>query len=123
MPLSEREQRILEEIERNLYQEDPKFAQQVRRRTPRLTEGSRAKIGVLLFVVGFGLLIGFFVSGGEVLLGVLAFGAMVGGIVLIAGSVRDITSGRGAGVGGHRDRLSNAIHDWEQRMKKRYRRR
>jgi len=123
VPLSEREQRILEEIERNLYQEDPKFAHQVRRRTPRMTEGSRAKIGVLLFIIGFGLLIGFFVSGGEVLLGVLSFGAMVGGIVLIAGSVRDITNGRSMGIGGQRDRLSNAIHQWEQRLKKRYRRR
>lgn len=123
MPLSDREQRILEEIERNLYQEDPKFAQQVRRRSPRMTEGSRAKIGVLLFIIGFGLLIGFFVSGGEVLLGVLSFGAMVGGIVLIAGSVRDITTGRASGLGGQRDRMSNAIHQWEQRFKRRYRRR
>jgi hypothetical protein len=123
VPLSEHEQRILEEIERNLYQEDPKFAQQVRRRAPRMSEGSKAKFGVLLFIVGFGFLIGFFVSGGEVLLGVLSFGAMVGGIVLIAGSVRDITNGRNVGIGGQRDRLSNAIHQWEQRIKRRYRRR
>jgi Protein of unknown function (DUF3040) len=123
VPLSEREQRILEEIERNLYQEDPKFAQQVRRRAPRMTEARRAKLGVLLFLVGFGLLIGFFVSGGEVVLGVLAFGAMVGGIVLLAGSVRDITTGRGRGITDRRDRLTSAIQQWEERFKRRYRRR
>jgi hypothetical protein len=31
MPLSEQEQRILEDIERRLQQEDPRFAQQVSR--------------------------------------------------------------------------------------------
>ncbi|HEX2026231.1 MAG TPA: DUF3040 domain-containing protein, partial [Actinomycetota bacterium] len=31
MPLSEHEQRILEDIERRLQQEDPRFAQQVAR--------------------------------------------------------------------------------------------
>jgi hypothetical protein len=123
VPLSEREQRILEEIERNLYQEDPKFAHQVRRRVPRMTEARRAKLGVLLFLAGFALLIGFFVSGGNVALGVIAFGAMVGGIVLLAGSVRDITNGRGFGMSGRRDRLTSTIQQWEERFKRRYRRR
>lgn len=122
MPLSEREQRILEEIEKNLYQEDPSFARDVGRRSPRMDEVRRAKLGVLTFLCGFALLIGFFVSR-SVLVGVIAFGAMVGGIVLVAGAIKGLASGRGMPQGIRRDRLTALIHSWEQRLRRRYRRR
>ena len=120
MPLSDREQRILEEIEKNLYQEDPSFARDVRRRSPRMDEVRRAKLGVFIFLCGFALLIGFFVSR-SVLVGVGAFGAMVGGIVLVAGAIKGLASGRGMPSGIHRDRLTTMIHAWEQRLRRRYR--
>ena len=57
MPLSEHEQRLLEQIERALYQEDPKFASSVsgsRRSKP----ARRRRIqGAVLFVVGLVLLV------------------------------------------------------------------
>ena len=54
MPLSDREQRILEEIEKNLYEEDPRFARATRRTTPRFDRSKRARLGGLLFVIGLG---------------------------------------------------------------------
>ena len=122
MPLSEREQKILEEIESHLYEEDPKFARGVRRRTPKMDEVRRLKLGALLFLCGFALLIGFFVSR-TVLVGVAAFGAMVGGIVLVAGALKDFAASRKLGPGAQRERLSGLFQQWEERLRKRYKRR
>lgn len=85
MPLSEREQRILEEIERNLVREDPRFARMARagRRFDRAT---RARAGIVLFVAGLCTLVGFFMSR-NLFVGVGAFGAMVAGIALVLGSI------------------------------------
>lgn len=56
MPLSEHEQRMLDEIERALYQDDPKFAtsvnvSRIRRRRPILA-GLAFLAGLVLLVVG-----------------------------------------------------------------------
>jgi len=51
MPLNEREERILDEIERNLYAEDPKLAQTV----AKASLGARTQRRTRLAVVGFGL--------------------------------------------------------------------
>ena len=88
MPLSEREKRILEEIEKDLYSEDPGFARDIRH--PWWQKIRQVKVGGGLFVAGLLLLIGFFVSGGVVLLGVAAFASMVAGIVLMSGATHDI---------------------------------
>lgn len=121
MPLSEREQKILEEIERNLYEEDPKFARDVRRRAPRMDEVRRIKLGAVLFASGLAVLVGFFVSQ-SLLVGVVAFGAMVAGIVLVAGSIRGIGPARAEGGAGRRDRLARRFEEWESRMRQRYKR-
>ena len=119
MPLSEHEQRILEEIEKNLYQEDPGFARGVRRSTPRLQESRRARVGLLVFIAGFALLIGFFVWP-SLLFGVAAFGAMVAGIVLMAGSARGLLASARPGGGEVNERLKTTLSRWEQRIRKRY---
>ena len=122
MPLSEREKRILEEIEKTLYQEDPKFARGVRREAPRMADRRRVQAGALLFIIGFATLIAFFVTG-SVVVGVLAFGAMVGGIVVIAGSIKGSVAPRrppGPGIG---ERVSSNVRAWEERLRQRYRRR
>jgi hypothetical protein len=119
VPLSDREQRILEEIEKNLYKEDPSFAQGVRR--PRLDQGKGIKVGAIVFVAGFALLLGFFVSS-SLWVGLLAFGAMVGGIVLVAGSIRSLVADRGGEGGGRRDRVAQAVKKWEERIRQRYKR-
>jgi DUF3040 family protein len=57
VPLSEHEQRLLDEIEQALYAEDPKFASSVRsaRRRPRLR--SSVLLGVLGVLAGLGLVL------------------------------------------------------------------
>lgn len=118
-PLSEREQKILEEIEKELYEEDPNFARGVKR-VPVSGEVRRFKIAVLTIVAGFLLLVAFFVSQ-AVVVGVLAFAAMVAGIVLAAGSARGLLSGRSP-FGLRRERLARALGQWEQRIRERYKR-
>lgn len=121
MPLSEREQRILEEIEKNLHEEDPAFARTVRQQTPQIDEVRRIKIGIAVFVVGFAVLISFFFSG-AVGVGVLAFGLMVTGIVLTAGALRVLAMERRPGQQS-RERLARRIGGWEERLRQRYRKR
>jgi hypothetical protein len=115
MPLSEREQRILEEIEKGLYQEDPGFA---RRGKPRLPETRRARLGIAIFIAGFALLIAFFVTS-RVVVGVAAFGAMVGGIVLFSGAMKGLAAARRRGDSQPGERLFRVFRGWEERMRRR----
>ncbi|GAA1482885.1 DUF3040 domain-containing protein [Gordonia sinesedis] len=72
MPLSEHEQRMLEQIESALYAEDPKFASSVQRRRLGKSSGRRRLQAAAIFVVGLVLLIlgpiiGFSIGGFPVL--------------------------------------------------------
>jgi len=62
MPLSDHEQRILEEIERKLAEEDPKLVEQVNRTDLYSHLARRIRLATLAFVVGFVLLLLFVVS-------------------------------------------------------------
>jgi hypothetical protein len=53
MPLSEHEQRLLDQIERALYAEDPKFASTVRSTDLRTHMRRRLRRAAVVFVVGF----------------------------------------------------------------------
>lgn len=57
MPLSEHEQRMLDQIESALYAEDPKFASTVRGGRMRVPSGKRRLQAVALFVLGLVLLV------------------------------------------------------------------
>ena len=57
MPLSEHEQRMLEQIEKALYAEDPKFAHSVRARDPRVHYRRRVILAAVGFLLGAGLLL------------------------------------------------------------------
>ncbi len=57
MPLSDHEQRMLEQIEKALYAEDPKFAQSVRARDPRVHYRRRVILAAVGFLLGVGLLV------------------------------------------------------------------
>jgi hypothetical protein len=118
VPLSDREQQILEEIEKNLYDEDPRFARATRRAGPRYDGSKRARLGALLFVVGLGTLLLFFVTQ-AILVGVLAFGGMVAGIVLVLGSSSALVN---SGREGGRDasaKLKGSFKNFEQRIRNR----
>lgn len=62
VPLSEHEQRQLEQIEQALYSEDPKFVHTVRSSDPRVHYKRRAFQAVAGFVLGVGLLLGGVIS-------------------------------------------------------------
>ena len=117
MPLSDREQKILEEIEKNLHDEDPRFAHEDID-SARTSHTGNIKLGIAIFFVGLALLVGFFLSG-HLIVGVIAFGTMVGGIFMAAGALGGLaTSGRAG-----RDRMSRSFSEWEKRLRDRYKRR
>jgi len=98
MPLSENEQRMLEQIERALVEDDPKFASTVRSATPRAYLVRRIRHNAVLFVLGLAMLIvGVVLSQMPVLtviLGILGFSIMLTAAVRGAGDLRRM-SGRG----------------------------
>jgi Protein of unknown function (DUF3040) len=81
VPLSEHEQRLLEQIERALVDDDPKFASTVRTGDRRQKARRKAWGGIGLILVGMVGLIGG-VAVPSVLLGVAAFLVMFGGLTL-----------------------------------------
>lgn len=88
MPLSEHEQRLLEQMERALYAEDPKFASSLQR--PSISRASRGRMvaGAIVTMAGLALLI----TGVATKLppvGVIGFLAMLGGVIVA------FTGGRG----------------------------
>ena len=139
MPLSEHEQRMLDQIESALYAEDPKFASSVRGGTLRTPSTRRRLQGVGLFVLGLAMLVaGVAVKatmiGGFPVLSVLGFIVMFGGVVFaVSGprvpAVRDLGAGGGAGGGGgagpNRQRRGRGSGggSFSDRMEDRFRRR
>jgi Protein of unknown function (DUF3040) len=81
MPLSDREQQILQEIERHLYEQDPKFAHGVAAKTLKSASARSFRRGILLFLAGLGALVAFFATT-QVWWGVVAFLRMLGGATL-----------------------------------------
>ncbi|MGR2753566.1 DUF3040 domain-containing protein [Agromyces arachidis] len=102
MPLSEQEQRLLEEMERNLYKNDADFVATVGGPGRGRPNYRAIVIGVLLAVAGAGALIGG-VASQLLIVGVLGFALMfVGVLVAITPSKRagSVTPIRGAGSSG-----------------------
>jgi hypothetical protein len=87
VPLSEHEQRLLEQMERALYAEDPKFASSLRSAGPRPGNRRKAAIGVLTLLVGMALLIAGPVTS-VVVLGVVGFVVMLVGTMVVISAMR-----------------------------------
>ena len=85
MPLSEHEQRLLDQIERALYQEDPKFASSVRSTDLRSHMKRRLRRASVVFVIGIVLLLGGLVSNMPAV-GIGGFVVMVGALALALSS-------------------------------------
>ncbi|NIH84262.1 DUF3040 domain-containing protein [Amycolatopsis granulosa] len=122
MPLSEHEQRLLDQIERELYAEDPKFASTVRGARFRRPARRRRIQGIALFVVGVALLV----------LGVMVRALWVadvplmsvfGFVVMFAGVVLAVMSGRGGGEGKGGAKGAKAKSSFTHRMEERFRQR
>lgn len=82
MPLSEYEQRVLEQMEQQLRSDDPKLAQSFSRRGSRT---SRVVVGALLVVGGLGALVGG-VAFSQIWLGLVGFAAMFAGVLYATSS-------------------------------------
>ena len=81
MPLSEHEQRLLEQMEKALYAEDPKFATSLRSTSTQRGSRGRAGLGVLLVLLGLGVVVAG-VATSLVALGVAGFTAMLVGAAI-----------------------------------------
>jgi len=75
VPLSEHEQRLLEQMEKALYAEDPKFATSLRSANSRTSRG-RAALGVLGVLVGMGMVLAG-VATMMIALGIIGFALML----------------------------------------------
>jgi len=82
VPLSEEELRLLEQMERALVEEDPKFASTLRGTSLRRSARRRAIAAGVVFVLGVGLLMGGVMSG----TGPLGFAIGIAGFVVMLGS-------------------------------------
>jgi hypothetical protein len=106
--LSDREQRILAEIEANLEAEDPDLARRVNDGRSRKANNRILRLSVLGLIVGLALLIGNITN---LVLGVLGFG------VLLASLVGIVSSTRGLSGGGPSSALRDALRKAEERMR------
>lgn len=93
MPLSEHEQNILREIERQFYEDDPKFARGVATGTLQTNAKRNLRRGIALSVLGFLVLITFFLKT-VVIVGVIAFLLMLAGFILSYQSLRRLAADR-----------------------------
>ncbi len=85
MPLDEREQRILEEIEAQFYQEDPSFAQTVRDTKLESFGNRHVRLAVLGLIAGLTLMLVFFTRSLYVaFVGFILMGGSVAWIVTVA---------------------------------------
>jgi hypothetical protein len=122
VPLSEHEQRLLEQIERALYAEDPKFASTVRGGRLRKPTRRRRLQGVALFVVGLVLLV-VGVAVPQLWLGSFPVLSVVGFLMMLGGAVLAVTS---VGTNAQPGPAKNAEADkngFTGRMEERFRRR
>ena len=92
MPLSEHEQRLLDQIERQLYAEDPKFASAVRSHDVKSHLLGRVKRYLALLVLGLGALLGGVIIR-NVFLGVAGFLVMLAAGLVIARSLQRLSRG------------------------------
>jgi len=87
MALSERERKLLEEMERNLIEEDASFANKVREVGSSNKDGRKLVLGVIVTLIGLGLLV-FAVILQVAFFGVAAFMVMVIGLVTASSNFR-----------------------------------
>jgi hypothetical protein len=129
MPLSDHEQRMLDQIESALYAEDPKFASSVRGGTLRAPSARRRLQGAALFVIGLAMLVcgvAFKATmiGSFPILSVIGFLVMFGGVIFAITGPR-VSGGRAAGAeqSARQKRAKGSGGSFTSRMEDRFRRR
>ncbi|MFI9026025.1 DUF3040 domain-containing protein [Streptomyces sp. NPDC053560] len=133
MPLSEHEQRMLEQMERALYAEDPKFATALEGSGLRTYTRRRVYQAVVGFLVGIALLMAGMVAQ-QIWISVVGFLVMLGCAVLAVTSWRKAPkpgeqqqtgagAARGGGGGGQSRRTSRSRRSMMERIEERWQRR
>ncbi len=132
MPLSDHEQRMLDQIESALYAEDPKFASSVRGGNLRAPSTRRRLQGVGLFVIGLAMLVAG-VAFKATMIGSFPVLSVVGFVVMFGGVVFAITGPRVVGgkdrptgpssAGPRQRRAKGGGGSFTSRMEDRFRRR
>lgn len=102
MPLSDHEQRILDELEQSLTRDDPRFANRVANRTLYRHAGRTAKWAAAGFLLGTAILIAGFTK--SIAFGILGLLVMLGSAVVFERSVRQV------GRAGWND-LTRSLHE------------
>ncbi|GAB3060543.1 DUF3040 domain-containing protein [Sediminivirga luteola] len=136
MPLSEHEQKLLDELEKQLASEDPRFAKNINPEPVAGLSARRVVLGILTMIAGAVLAvlaISFAASSGPlaIALGVAGFGVMVAGGLLafspgkgrsggsaspLGGSGRSTSPGGGSGGGANGKNFMQKMEDrWERR--------
>lgn len=129
MPLSEHEQRMLEQIENALYAEDPKFASSVKRRRLGRSSGRRRLQAAAIFVVGLVLLVGGLIVdvkvGGFPIISLIGFLVMFGAglFALWGGSGKGAPGSSSKGRAGKSPRAGGPKRKFSERMEERFNRR
>ncbi|MHB8593215.1 MAG: DUF3040 domain-containing protein [Acidimicrobiales bacterium] len=122
MPLSDHEQRVLQELEQALYQQDPAFADRVRSENMYRYAGRYLKWSILGFLVGLAVMVAFFTTS-------VAIG-FVGVLIMFASLVMFWTNLRRMGKAGLEDigrslkaeGIGNAFNDSRTWLRDRFRR-
>ncbi len=130
MPLSENEQRLLEQIERALVEDDPKFASTVRSTDPRTYLLRRVRRSAVVFLLGLAVLVVGVVLNQvplTVIFGILGFLMMLFAALGGAADLRRIsgrdTGGRRPGGRGRSKGRSRPKASFMERVEERWRRR
>jgi len=138
VPLSEHEQRQLEQIEQALYSDYPKLAQSVRSQDPKVHYKRRVVEAAIGFVIGVGLLLAGVISkiifvgvGGFLVMLACAMWALtswrhMGGVVSGRGTATPVAPGQATGRGGgksRRGRRERSGLGFMERLEERWRRR
>jgi hypothetical protein len=130
MPLSDHEQRMLDQIESALYAEDPKFASSVRGGGFRAPTARRRLQGAALFVIGLAMLVSG-VAFKATMIGSFPILSVIGFVVMFGGVVFAITGPRmsrrpnqsGPAQGPRQRRSKGGGGSFTSRMEDRFRRR
>jgi Predicted membrane protein len=123
VPLSEHEQRLLEQIERALYAEDPKFASTVRGGRLRKPTRRRRVQGVAVFVLGLVLLVVGVAVPQLWLASSFPVLSVVGFLLMLGGAVLAVTAVGGGAQSGQAKESEQDKNRFTGRMEERFRRR
>lgn len=123
MPLSEHEQKLLDQLEQQLHAEDPKFASSLSLVPARSVSTRNVVIGVLVMIAGLLVLLGG-VALQLIALGILGFLIMGGGVYIATSKSKHGAAAAATATAGTRTRtkqksgfMSGLEEKWEERRR------